>query len=215
MVVACIALIVALGGTGYAAIKLPRNSVGSAQLRANAVTSGKVRNGSLRAGDFQTASLPRGPRGPQGPQGDAAGGGAATVLGYASRDVFLGEAPGQINVGAAPADVLGLGVPVGIGGYTATSGTLTVSAPSRLIANAQATMYNGSGGIGDINCRIAIFGAEARPIGSYVNGQLPVAGYIPIAVSAGPTLPRAATTYACSASPTRRRRASTAATSPS
>ena len=29
MVVACAALTVALGGTGYAAIKLPRNSVGT------------------------------------------------------------------------------------------------------------------------------------------------------------------------------------------
>ncbi len=29
MVVACVALTVALGGTGYAAIKLPRNSVGT------------------------------------------------------------------------------------------------------------------------------------------------------------------------------------------
>jgi hypothetical protein len=37
MVVACIALAVALGGTSYAAIKLPRNSVGHAQMRNNAV----------------------------------------------------------------------------------------------------------------------------------------------------------------------------------
>jgi hypothetical protein len=37
MVVACLALTVALGGTSYAAIKLPRNSVGNAQMRNNAV----------------------------------------------------------------------------------------------------------------------------------------------------------------------------------
>jgi hypothetical protein len=42
MVVACIALTVALGGTGYAAIKLPRNSVGTAQLRKNAVVATKL-----------------------------------------------------------------------------------------------------------------------------------------------------------------------------
>jgi hypothetical protein len=42
MVVACVALTVALGGTGYAAIKLPRNSVGTAQLRKNAVVATKL-----------------------------------------------------------------------------------------------------------------------------------------------------------------------------
>jgi hypothetical protein len=38
MVVASIALTVALGGTSYAAIRLPKNSVGTKQLRKNAVT---------------------------------------------------------------------------------------------------------------------------------------------------------------------------------
>ncbi|MEP6910056.1 MAG: hypothetical protein ABI896_06440 [Actinomycetota bacterium] len=42
MVVACIALAVALGGTSYAAIRLPRNSVGTAQLQNDAVTARKL-----------------------------------------------------------------------------------------------------------------------------------------------------------------------------
>jgi hypothetical protein len=42
MVVACVALAVALGGTSYAAIKLPRNSVGTQQLRKNAVVATKL-----------------------------------------------------------------------------------------------------------------------------------------------------------------------------
>ena len=42
MVVACIALAVALGGTSYAAIKLPRNSVGTNQLQKNAVVASKL-----------------------------------------------------------------------------------------------------------------------------------------------------------------------------
>jgi hypothetical protein len=72
-VTATIALIVALGGTSYAAITLPSNSVGSKQLkkravtnsklRANAVTSAKVKNGTLRARDFKTGELPVGPPG--------------------------------------------------------------------------------------------------------------------------------------------------------
>jgi len=75
-VTATLALIVALGGTSYAAIILPANSVGSRQLkkravtnsklRANAVTSATVKNGSLRATDFQAGQLPAGPAGPAG-----------------------------------------------------------------------------------------------------------------------------------------------------
>jgi hypothetical protein len=71
MVVACIALIVALGGTSYAAVSmtLPHDSVGTQQLRDDAVTSVKVRDFSLRAWDFKRHSLPRGLPGPQGPPG--------------------------------------------------------------------------------------------------------------------------------------------------
>jgi hypothetical protein len=69
MVVACIALTIALGGTGYAAIALPRNSVGTPQLKNGAVTSKKVKNRTLRRVDFGRGVLLRGPQGPQGPQG--------------------------------------------------------------------------------------------------------------------------------------------------
>jgi hypothetical protein len=74
------ALMIALGGTSYAAITIPKNSVSSAQikksgvansdLRANAVTSDKVKDGSLLAADFGANQLPAGPRGLTGPKGD-------------------------------------------------------------------------------------------------------------------------------------------------
>ena len=57
MVVACIALTVALGGTGYAAIKLPKNSVGTKQLKKNAVTSPKVKANALTGADIKESSL--------------------------------------------------------------------------------------------------------------------------------------------------------------
>jgi hypothetical protein len=68
-VVAFLALAVALGGTSYAAITLPRNSVGPKQLKANAVTSAKVKNGSLLKKDFKAAQLPAGAQGPAGAPG--------------------------------------------------------------------------------------------------------------------------------------------------
>jgi hypothetical protein len=74
-----LAIFVALGGTGYAAITLPSNSVGPNQIktnavggteiRKNAVRSGEVKNLSLRLVDFRAGTFPAGPRGPQGPRG--------------------------------------------------------------------------------------------------------------------------------------------------
>jgi hypothetical protein len=68
-VVAFLALAVALGGTSYAAITLPRNSVGPKQLKANAVMSAKVKNGSLLKKDFKAGQLPAGAQGPAGAPG--------------------------------------------------------------------------------------------------------------------------------------------------
>lgn len=92
MVVACAALLVALGGTSVAAVsQLARNSVGPAQLqfgavtnpkiRSNAVTSAKVRNRSLLRADFAPGQLPAGPTGPQGPAGPAGAAGPAGPAG--------------------------------------------------------------------------------------------------------------------------------------
>jgi hypothetical protein len=64
-----IAVFIALGGTGYAAVNLPRNSVGNRQIRNNAVTGGKIKNGSLQAGDFKAGDLPAGRTGAAGPVG--------------------------------------------------------------------------------------------------------------------------------------------------
>jgi hypothetical protein len=64
-VVACMALFVALGGVGYAATKLPKNSVGSKQLKNGAVTSAKLKAkavtaAKLGAGAVGTAALANG-----------------------------------------------------------------------------------------------------------------------------------------------------------
>jgi hypothetical protein len=75
-VTASLALFVALGGTSYAAITLPRDSVGTKQIRQNAVHSADIRNNSIQTRDIAKrarASLrgQQGPTGPAGPPGPA------------------------------------------------------------------------------------------------------------------------------------------------
>jgi hypothetical protein len=70
LVVACLALAISLSGTAYAvSTALPRNSVGTLQLKSNAVTSAKVKNASLLKTDFAPGQIPAGPTGPPGPAG--------------------------------------------------------------------------------------------------------------------------------------------------
>ena len=57
MVVACLALIVALGGTSYAAIRLPANSVGTKQLKKGAVTGVKVKSNTLAGKQINESKL--------------------------------------------------------------------------------------------------------------------------------------------------------------
>jgi hypothetical protein len=57
MAVACVALAVALGGTSYAALKLPAKSVGTAQLKSRAVVATKVAPDSLTGRQIKEATL--------------------------------------------------------------------------------------------------------------------------------------------------------------
>jgi hypothetical protein len=85
MMVALLALFVALGGSSYAAIKLPKASVGPKQLKKNSVTSPKVKAGSLLLSDFKRSQRAR-LRGPQGLQGAQGAKGAQGVQGVPGQD---------------------------------------------------------------------------------------------------------------------------------
>jgi hypothetical protein len=70
-VIATLALFLALGGGAYAALKLPKKSVGAKQLKPNAVRSAKVKDASLLRSDFKPGELPTAQEGPKGDRGDA------------------------------------------------------------------------------------------------------------------------------------------------
>jgi hypothetical protein len=55
--IAVVALFIALGGTSYAAVAIPKNSVGSTQLRKGAVSSSKIRSGAITPGKLASKSF--------------------------------------------------------------------------------------------------------------------------------------------------------------
>src|SRR3954452_17963889 len=119
--VGLLALFLAMSGTAYAAT-LPRNSVGTAQLKPNAVTSAKVKNGSLRLSDFAHGQLPpslAGPKGAPGAAGPAGPGGAAGAPGAQGP-------PGLDGSAVAAAVVETVGPVVGFAG-AANFGFVTVT----------------------------------------------------------------------------------------
>ena len=85
-IMSSIAVFLVLGGAAYAATTLPRNSVGSKQLRRNSVNHSKLTNGSVGrkelrrrsvtrrvlAGDVRSQLARAGAAGPQGPAGPGA-----------------------------------------------------------------------------------------------------------------------------------------------
>jgi hypothetical protein len=136
MVVAMLALFIALAGTGYAAVKLPANSVGTKQIKANAVVSSKIKNGSLTRNDFAVGALLKGPQGSPGPQGPAGLPGVAGPTGpqgpqgpegppaVTTIDVLNSGAPAT-----SPVETPCPGGEIATGGGGTTSGSLTDSRP--------------------------------------------------------------------------------------
>jgi hypothetical protein len=82
-VMATIAVFIALGGASYAAIKVPKNSVGGSQIKDEAVTAAKIQEGAITPDKLSGLSKQmftgpagkQGPQGPQGPTGSAGPGG--------------------------------------------------------------------------------------------------------------------------------------------
>lgn len=126
MAVACLALLVALGGVGYAAVKLPVNSVGTAQLKRDAVTGLKVKNGSLLAADFKPGQIvgktgAPGVKGDPGPQGDPGPKGDTGDRGPSWGDVSgVGSGTGALPSTLKQDGVGSLKLPVSGGGKTST-----------------------------------------------------------------------------------------------
>lgn len=117
MVVALVALFVALAGGAYAATRLPKESVGTAQLKKKAVTPAKLSPAAKRTLSKRGPKGATGPQGPVGPRGETgsrgdtgpkgdtgakgdpgAAGPGATILNW---DAVAGATPTPETIGTA------------------------------------------------------------------------------------------------------------------
>jgi hypothetical protein len=153
-ITATLALFIALGGTGYAAVTLPRDSVGAKQIRNRAVGSSEIRNRAIKLHDIGRAARAslRGQTGPAGPAGPPAitenvrvnSGGGATGTGrvdHTTNDglytVTFNRDVGNCAYAATLAAVPGGGVP------EPSAGRITVA--SRGGATVVVKTYNAAG----------------------------------------------------------------------
>src|SRR4051794_2149958 len=97
-VVASLALFLALGGAAFAATQLPRNSVGTGQLKPEAVTAGKIAK--KTRSQLMGSQGPQGPQGPQGKTGKTGAKGATGSRGATGATGAKG-APGTDGTGPA------------------------------------------------------------------------------------------------------------------
>ena len=128
-VTATLALFIALGGSSYAALQLPRNSVGAQQVRTGAVRSSEVRDRSLLLRDISTKTRRslRGQRGAAGPAGAQGPPGAPATSYFAavssSGSFVRGNATSGGRAGATGVYVVGFAQSVSGCAYSATIGT--------------------------------------------------------------------------------------------
>lgn len=168
-VVATLALFVALGGTGYAISKLPKDSVkakqiaksavGSPEIKDGAVGAAEVADGSLLLNDFASGQMPSGPQGPAGADG---------------RDGVDGEDGKTGPPGPTFASARTDRVPAPNPDLILTSRTITTPAAGRLFVMFSATPPGFNQGSNQ-GVRVDCSAAGDVHIGLYVNG-IPVPG---------------------------------------
>jgi hypothetical protein len=137
-VTATLALVIALGGTSYAAIKLPKNSVSSLQVKDRSLLKKDFRPGQLPAGK-------KGATGAQGPEGPAGAAGGSSAL------VNRAEAVDALVPGNGDQVVQSINLPAGAWAVTA-----------KFVAE------NGTAveGVGKLSCSLTVGGGAVDSLGA-------------------------------------------------
>ena len=150
MIVALIALVFSLAGTSYAVTKLPSNSVGTAQIKNSAVTSKKIKDGSVAPIDL-TAAAKATLQGAKGDDGETGGPGVNKIA----------------SLSENPTDVV-----LSSGSQTVMTTTITTTVTTTLAIHGTLNIYNSAGtAAARVICGAIVDGTQAGSAGSA--GQVP------------------------------------------
>ena len=196
MVVSIVALLVALGGTSYAAVTLPKNSVGTAQLKKNAVISSKVKNGSLKAADFAAGQLKAGPKGDTGTTGTTGATGARGDTGLQGNPGPAGPtAAAKASKNFAPDVLLGPSSGTNVIDFDTTfagAARLHMTFSGRVVASASLQVHHESGSAQTVDCNIVRMNSTNTGIAEAGQSEwqtLPVGAYSLMSLNAAFDLP--------------------------
>src|ERR1700742_2055730 len=167
-VAATLALFLALGGAAYAATQLPKNSVGTKQLKKGAVTAAKI--------NVKTRNALRGATGPAGPQGKTGKTGKTGAKGATGPQ---GKTGNQGEAGTGPAfEVFTSGKTVTTAPTTVVAGTLPAGA---YVVSADVYLES-AGKLTTVTCSLNVGGIVAEAAGT-VGANAKEAVTLPLAVT--------------------------------
>jgi len=154
LAVSLLALFVALGGTGYAAMRLPRNSVGTIQLQNNSVIAPKIRNGTIVGSKLHNGAVTAGKINPKGltvPNAThatiavSAQTAAAATTATSAGTATIASSPGALASGRAETGVYDVQ-------FTGASGSAAISFPFPLAVPATHVEWLAPGAASDTGC---------------------------------------------------------------
>lgn len=193
-VTSTMALVVALGGTAYAANTVRSSDIVNGQVKRvdianNAVTSGKVANNSLRLGDIRPADRAslRGPAGPAGPTGAPGSNGAAGPAGSAG-------APGATGP-RGPSDAIKKESTAFVATAAGFTSQQSISLPAgSWVVTGTGLVNNNGGAAATASCRLLIGGTSVDELQSF---SVPITGSpgerVPFSLTGAGTLAAAGT----------------------
>lgn len=200
MVISCIALFVALGGAGYAATRLPANSVGTRQLQNNSVGNHKLKNNAVGPHKIINGSV--GARQVNSGQvqlrvATSCSSGAIKAVGLSGSVTCTPTLPNEFGTSATP-------VTLGNDSTTVASESLPGGSSYLVLANPHAVISGGSGHV-EVSCTVSVPSASSPSSPPTLTKTLAVdlgsesqAGTIPLALPVPSQASTQTATVSCS-----------------
>jgi hypothetical protein len=155
-VMATVAVFIALGGASYAAIKVPKNSIGTSQIKRNAVNGSKVANRSLTGSDIDTSTVGEVPSAKHADSADK----ASSANNATNANTVGGISAGQLQSHAFNVNAKTASLPAGA--HTTTAATLELPAGTYLILGRGEIENNGDASNNEVKCSLIAEETSAR-----------------------------------------------------